>query len=51
MSASEQVSGTTATVAILIGWELIVASVGDSCAFLDTGSEVVQVSAHILLVA
>lgn len=39
-----QVSGTTATVAVLIGWELTVANVGDSCAYLDTGSEVLQVS-------
>ena len=26
------------------GWELLVANVGDSCAYLDTGSEVLQVS-------
>ena len=35
-----QVSGTTATVAIVLGWELLVANVGDSCAYLDTGAEV-----------
>ena len=39
-----QVSGTTATVAAVVGWELLVANVGDSCAYLDTGSEVLQVS-------
>lgn len=38
-----QVSGTTATVAAVVGWDLVVASVGDSTAFLDTGAEVVQV--------
>lgn len=40
-----QESGTTATAAVLAGWDLIVANVGDSCAFLDTGSEVLQVTA------
>ena len=44
LCAVMQSSGTTATVAVLVGWELIVASVGDSCAFFDTGSEVLQVS-------
>ena len=39
-----QVSGTTATVAVVVGWDLIIASVGDSTAYLDTGAEVVQVS-------
>ena len=38
-----QVSGTTATVAVIVGWDLLVASVGDSEAYLDTGAEVVQV--------
>jgi serine/threonine protein phosphatase PrpC len=32
--------GTTATVAVLCGWELVVANVGDSLAYLDTGTEV-----------
>lgn len=41
-----QVSGTTATVAVLVGWELLIANVGDSLAFLDTGSEVIQVSGN-----
>ena len=41
-----QVSGTTATVAALVGWELVIANVGDSLAFLDTGSEVIQVSGN-----
>lgn len=36
--------GTTATLAIACGWELLVANVGDSCAYLDTGSEVLQAS-------
>ncbi len=36
-------SGTTATLAVSVGWELLVANVGDSCAFLDTGSEIIQV--------
>ena len=40
-----QVSGATATVAVIVGWDLVIASVGDSTAFLDTGAEVVQVSA------
>lgn len=35
-----QVSGTTATAAVVVGWELLVANVGDSCAYLDTGAEV-----------
>ncbi len=39
-----QVSGATATVAVIVGWDLVVASVGDSTAYLDTGAEVVQVS-------
>ncbi|KAL0045273.1 hypothetical protein WJX82_002436 [Trebouxia sp. C0006] len=39
-----QVSGATATVAVVVGWDLVVASVGDSTAYLDTGAEVVQVS-------
>jgi serine/threonine protein phosphatase PrpC len=37
--------GTTATLALACGWELLVANVGDSCAYLDTGSEVLQVRA------
>ena len=28
---------------MLVGWQLLVANVGDSCAYLDTGAEVVQV--------
>ena len=36
-------SGTTATLAALNGWQLLVANVGDSSAYLDTGSEVLQV--------
>lgn len=38
-----QRGGTTATLAVACGWELVVANVGDSCAYLDTGSEVLQV--------
>lgn len=38
--------GSTATVAMVIGWELIVANVGDSIAILDTGTEVLQVSGN-----
>lgn len=38
-----QVSGSTATVAVIVGWDLLVASVGDSEAYLDTGAEVIQV--------
>ena len=38
-------SGTTATLAVVVGWELLVANVGDSCAYLDTGSEIIQVRA------
>lgn len=44
MKLALQVSGTTATVAVVVGWDLIIASVGDSTAYLDTGAEVVQVS-------
>lgn len=38
-----QRGGTTATLAVACGWELLVANVGDTCAYLDTGSEVLQV--------
>lgn len=38
-----QTSGSTATVVVVCGWEVIVASVGDSLAYVDTGAEVVQV--------
>jgi serine/threonine protein phosphatase PrpC len=38
--------GTTATLVFLCGWQLLVASIGDSQAFLDTGSEVLAVSAN-----
>jgi serine/threonine protein phosphatase PrpC len=38
--------GTTGTVAFLCGWQLLVANVGDSCAYLDTGSEVLAVSGN-----
>ena len=40
-------SGATATLAVSVGWELLVASVGDSLAYLDTGSEIVQVRGGI----
>lgn len=43
-----QESGSTATVAAISGWSVIVANVGDSLAYLDTGSEVVQVIVVIL---
>lgn len=43
-----QVSGSTATVAVIVGWDLLVASVGDSEAYLDTGAEVIQVHSHFL---
>mmetsp|Transcript_29704 Transcript_29704/g.83736 ORF Transcript_29704/g.83736 Transcript_29704/m.83736 type:complete len:499 (+) Transcript_29704:95-1591(+) len=39
-------SGSTATLAVVVGWELIVANVGDSLALLDTGMEVIQVSGN-----
>ncbi|KAG1675420.1 hypothetical protein FOA52_012339 [Chlamydomonas sp. UWO 241] len=39
-------SGTTATLAVAVGWTLTVASVGDSLAYLDTGSEIIQVSGN-----
>jgi serine/threonine protein phosphatase PrpC len=42
-----QKSGTTATLAVLVGWELIVASVGDSVAYLDTGAEILQVRSDL----
>lgn len=38
--------GTTATVALVCGWQLLVANVGDSCAYFDTGSEVLAVSGN-----
>ncbi|KAI8474390.1 MAG: hypothetical protein J3K34DRAFT_130545 [Monoraphidium minutum] len=37
-------SGTTATLAVACGWSLLVAGVGDSCAYLDTGREIMLVS-------
>lgn len=39
-------SGTTATLAMQVGWELLVANVGDSCAYLDTGAEVLLVNGN-----
>ena len=42
----ERPSGTTATVAFLSGWELVVASVGDSCAYFHTGTQMLQVSGN-----
>ncbi|KAL4448974.1 hypothetical protein ABPG77_007691 [Micractinium sp. CCAP 211/92] len=41
-----QRGGTTATLAVACGWELLVANVGDTCAYLDTGSEVLQLSGN-----
>src|SRR5690349_11172621 len=41
-----KVSGTTATLAVAVGWELFVANVGDSAAYLDTGKEVIAVSGN-----
>jgi serine/threonine protein phosphatase PrpC len=41
-----RVSGTTATLALVVGWELLVANVGDSAAFLDTGKEVIALSGN-----
>lgn len=38
--------GTTATLAVACGWELLVASVGDSWAYLDTGREILLVSGN-----
>ncbi|KAK9844809.1 hypothetical protein WJX74_007066 [Apatococcus lobatus] len=43
---SSKQSGTTATLVTLVGWDVFVANVGDSCAYLDTGSEVLQVSGN-----
>ena len=37
-----QVSGSTVSLVTLVGWQLTVANVGDSCVYLDTGSEVIQ---------
>ena len=39
--------GTMAVLACAVGWELLIASVGDSLAVLDTGSEVLQVRGAI----
>lgn len=41
-----EASGTTATVCVFVGTELVVANVGDSLAFLDTGAAVLQVSGN-----
>ncbi|KAL6770632.1 hypothetical protein ACKKBF_B32030 [Auxenochlorella protothecoides x Auxenochlorella symbiontica] len=38
--------GSTATLAVIVGWHLLVGSVGDSFAVLDTGSEVLTASAN-----
>lgn len=35
--------GSTATLAFVSGWELLVANCGDSCAYLDTGTETLLV--------
>lgn len=42
----KQDSGTTATVVAIVGWEVFVANVGDSLAYLDTGSECIRVSGN-----
>lgn len=39
-------SGTTATLALLAGWTLLIANVGDSAAYLDTGKEVLALTAN-----
>ncbi|QDZ22589.1 serine/threonine protein phosphatase 2C [Chloropicon primus] len=39
-------SGTTATVAFVSAWELVCASVGDSCAYFHTGKQLLQVSGN-----
>lgn len=44
--AQSKQSGTTATLVTLVGWDVFVANVGDSCAYLDTGCEVLQVSGN-----
>jgi serine/threonine protein phosphatase PrpC len=44
--ARHRASGTTATLAIVVGWELLVANVGDSAAYLDTGREVLCLTAN-----
>ena len=46
-----QQSGTTATLVTLVGWDVFVANVGDSCAYLDTGCEVLQASHTLCLLA
>lgn len=44
--ARHETSGTTATVALVCGWDLVVANVGDSVAYFDTGASVLLVSAN-----
>ena len=44
--AEHKESGTTATVVLVCGHELISANVGDSLAFLDTGAQVLQLSGN-----
>ncbi|KAF6254310.1 hypothetical protein COO60DRAFT_1703399 [Scenedesmus sp. NREL 46B-D3] len=44
--ARHRVSGATATLALVAGWELLVANVGDSAAYLDTGKEVIALSGN-----
>ena len=44
-----QLSGSTATVLAVSGWQAVIASVGDSCAYLDTGAEVVLVGTPFLI--
>lgn len=44
-----QVSGSTATLVVICGWEAVIANVGDSCAYIDTGGEVVLVRPSLSL--
>eukprot|EP00198_Chlamydomonas_reinhardtii_P004024 XP_001693360.1 protein phosphatase type 2C [Chlamydomonas reinhardtii] len=46
VNAKYKQSGTTATLAVQVGWELLVANVGDSLAYLDTGTEIVVISGN-----
>eukprot|EP01025_Chloroclados_australasicus_P005025 TRINITY_DN11411_c0_g1_i7.p2 TRINITY_DN11411_c0_g1~~TRINITY_DN11411_c0_g1_i7.p2 ORF type:complete len:965 (-),score=168.61 TRINITY_DN11411_c0_g1_i7:3538-6432(-) len=41
-----QQSGTTATLLVMVGWQVVVASVGDSYCYMDTGKSIKLISSN-----